>query len=218
MAQILATLLTLFVRIPPQLRGAGATGAIFAAAAAAFAAQQHELAALLAILWAAGLIFELAVLPKVKAILSTDANGDGTPDALAKFQLPPGITWTDVRLLLGHVQRVGLERVLDVIMRLPARPRPPEPPNLTSSLLLLFACCLLTGCAGAQVLCAQGIDLTRFVAGVEGSGEGLEIAQSTVTLGVCGLPITVESYVTSDEVTVCVSAPLLGTKCDGRPL
>lgn len=215
---LLLTFLGLFFRIPPQLRGAGATGAIFAAAAAAFANGQHEVAGALAVVWAVGLLVELYALPAIRHALR-DENHDGTPDALAKIRLPDGVTWVDVRLLLGHVQRTGLERALDAVMRLPSR-QPPALKSTTTGLLVLLALAPAhSGCAAASALCAGGIDVEQFGAAYAGTPEEpLELAQTTVDLDVCGLPVTIESFATSADLTVCVVAPLLGRQCDSKPI
>lgn len=215
--------LSAFLRVPPQLRAAGATAALYAAAQAAHANGQPEIAALLAICGLLGLVIEIAVLPVLRQALA-DEDRDGTPDVLERlnFRLPPGITWTDVRLVLGHIQRVGLERALEAVMRLPSRQaaRPPAPPSVPPTMLVLLVTGLaLSGCGTASALCGSGIDVERFGAEYGGSPAApLELAQTTVELDVCGLPLTVETFATIDDVTVCVVAPLVGRACDSMSI
>ena len=112
-ARVAPALLRAFRILPPSLRGAGATSALGAVALTT----DDPLVALGAIgLWLCGLLFELFALPRL------ERDGDGVPDALAEAATRHGFTTLDVRLLMAHAKRVGLERALDALSRQRASP------------------------------------------------------------------------------------------------
>lgn len=191
------TLATLLDRIPGPARGAIATAAVTAGIETT---DSVAVAAALLLVWAIGGCWDVWR-------SASDGDRNGIPDPIDRAVARMGLDPREVVEVVTEAARIGLPHALAWLRRI----------GRAGLVLALLA--PLVACGGAQVVCPMGAevsDVTARILADDGSGASAHVEAHFL---VCGLPLVVTTDATSmpPAVEACVTAPLVGTVCEGVP-